>query len=120
MIRATPYRSVLTALICLALLLLLFAARYTPARASSETQPAVQEPRFIGEVREVTTPVTVSDHHGNPVNGLQPGQFRLMDNGAEQKIHVDNALEPITMVVAVQSNAGVEPILPAVRRIPSC
>jgi len=72
----------------------------------------------VGEVKEVTTPVTVADHDGNPVNGLEANQFHLRDNGSEQKIHVDMSFQPISMVIAVQANAGVESILPAVRRIP--
>jgi VWFA-related protein len=49
---------------------------------------------------------------------LQANQFRVMDNGKEQAIHVETSYVPISMVIAVQANAGVESILPQVRRIP--
>jgi VWFA-related protein len=52
------------------------------------------------------------------LNGLQTSQFHLIDNGSEQNIHVDMSVQPISVVVAVQANAGVESILPQVRRIP--
>jgi len=67
----------------------------------------------------VTTPVTVTDRAGNIVNGLGPRDFRLTDNGKVQKIDQDVAVYPISMVIAVQANAEVEKMLPAIQKMGS-
>ena len=67
----------------------------------------------------VTTPVTVTDRAGNIVNGLGPKDFRLTDNGKIQKIDQDVAVYPISMVIAVQANAEVEKMLPAIQKMGS-
>jgi VWFA-related protein len=67
----------------------------------------------------VITPVTVTDRNGNIVNNLTPKDFRLTDNGKVQKIDEDAAVHPISMVIAVQANAEVEKMLPAVQKVGS-
>ena len=67
----------------------------------------------------VTTPVTVTDRAGNIINGLGPKDFRLTDNGKLQKIDQDVAVYPISMVIAVQANAEVEKMLPAIQKMGS-
>ncbi len=67
----------------------------------------------------VLAPVSVTDRDGKFVNGLTPLDFRLLDNGKEQKITEDVASHPISLVVLVQANAGVEKILPQVQKIGS-
>ena len=67
----------------------------------------------------VITPVTVTDRKGNIVNGLGPKDFRLTDNGKVQKIDQDVAIYPISMVIAVQANAEVEKMLPAIQKMGS-
>ena len=76
---------------------------------------------LIGVVttHEVITPVTVTDRAGNIVNGLGPKDFRLTDNGKVQKIDEDVAVHPISMVIAVQANAEVEKMLPAIQKMGS-
>src|SRR5436309_4498177 len=56
-----------------------------PAGAEPGQSPAV----FRSSVSEVQAPVLVLDRDGQYVNGLQPEQFHLFDNGKEQNIHVD-------------------------------
>jgi VWFA-related protein len=73
--------------------------------------------RFVTTVQQVTAPVLVYDANGNYVNGLKPGQFHLFDNGKEQNIQVDEAFQPISMVICVQANSGVEHMLPNINRI---
>jgi VWFA-related protein len=68
-------------------------------------------------VQEVTAPVLVFDRDGNYVNGLQPQQFHLFDNGKEQNIQVDVNYQPISLAICLQVNAHVESILPQVRKI---
>lgn len=118
MIHMPVFRSFLASLLCLAILPTVTPAQQVPPAASGENPPNAQQPRFTGEVKEVTAPVTVTDRDGNLVNGLQPYQFHLTDNGKDQDIHVDVSYEPISLVLAVQANAGVEAILPQVRKIP--
>src|SRR5215510_6809333 len=68
-------------------------------------------------VQEVTAPVLVFDREGNYVNGLQPHQFHLFDNGKEQNIQVDVSYQPISLVICLQVNAHVDGILPQIRKI---
>ena len=70
-------------------------------------------------IHVVTTPVTVTDRAGNIVNGLGPKDFRLTDNGQLQKIDQDVAIYPVSMVIAVQANAEVEKMLPAIQKVGS-
>jgi len=65
----------------------------------------------------VVTPVTVFDKRGSYVDGLEPPQFHLYDNNKQQKIDVDIAYQPMSMVIAIQANQHVEKILPQVRKI---
>lgn len=84
-----------------------------------QTLPAQQDQPLVfrESVEEVTAPVLVFDNDGNYVNGLQPFQFHLLDNGKEQNIQVDVAYQPISLVICLQVNAHVEGIIPQVRKI---
>ncbi len=86
------------------------------AAQETETQTA-EDVKFRTTVNFVAAPVTVVDKNGAYVNGLEPNQFRLWDNGKEQDIRVDVSFQPISLVVAVQSNAAVESVLPQVQKI---
>src|SRR5262249_18943147 len=90
-------------------------------QAVSPEVAADQPPQIIGRslVTDVIVPVTVHDRDGNIVNGLQPRNFHLDDNDKEQEIAVDVSFHPISLVLAVQSNASVEAILPQVRKVGS-
>ena len=111
------FRSFLASLLCLVIL-----PTVTPSQqigpAAATGGPVDQQPRFTTQVKEVITPVLVTDRDGNLINGLQPYQFHLTDNDKEQDIHVDVTYEPISLVVAVQANTSVDAILPQVRKIP--
>src|SRR6059036_931155 len=82
----------------------------------SQQQPTLPAPLpqeqlpVIGRatVEEVTAPVLVFDREGNYVNGLQPNQFHLFDNGKEQNIQVDVSYQPISLVICLQVNAHVD------------
>ncbi len=74
---------------------------------------------FRATVKIVAAPAVVTDRSGNYVNGLQPGDFRLLDNEKPQNIHVDISYVPISLVMAVQANSSMEPVLPEIRRIGS-
>jgi VWFA-related protein len=68
-------------------------------------------------VRYVSVPTTVLDPDGHGyVNGLNTTDFELLDNGVPQKISADFSEQPLSVVLAVQANADVEPILPEIRK----
>jgi VWFA-related protein len=93
-----------------------------PPPAPQSQQPAQDQlempTTFIKTTVEVVqAPVLVFDHDGNYVDGLQPHQFHLFDNGKEQNINVDVTYIPISLVICLQANAHVEGILPQVKKI---
>ena len=106
---------------------LLFAAPWlagqTPEQQRSpESAPeaTAEQPTFRVPVRVVEAPVTVIDKRTDTyVDGLQPQDFRLFDNGKEQNIHVDVTFQPISMVIAIQASDQVEGILPKINHIGS-
>jgi VWFA-related protein len=68
-------------------------------------------------VQEVVAPTTVVDADGTYVTGLKPMQFRLFDNDKLQTIKVDEVVQPVSLVVAVQADSKVEAILPKVQKL---
>jgi VWFA-related protein len=77
------------------------------------------EPLFRIGTLNIVAPVLVTDRDGNIVDGLQPSQFHLWDNGKEQNIQVDVTYEPISLVVAIQCSARVETLLPQIKHLGS-
>jgi VWFA-related protein len=65
----------------------------------------------------VNTPVTVRDAKGQMVHSLEASEFKIMDNGVEQKItHFDLGGEPLSLVVVVETSSRVEPMLAQIRK----
>jgi VWFA-related protein len=91
----------------------------TPAASESAptTPPAAESPDLKVSVREVIAPVTVLDRNGAIVDGIEPGRFHLYDNGQQQNIHVDVAVQPVSVVVAVQQSDRVDAVLNQVHKI---
>ena len=54
------------------------------------------------------------DGHGY-VNGLDAKDFELLDNNKQQKISAEFTQQSMSVVLVVQANADVEPVLQAVR-----
>ncbi len=68
-------------------------------------------------VRYVLVPTTVLDPDGHGyVNGLNTTDFELLDNGKPQKIAADFSQQPLSVVLAIQANSEVEPVLPMIRK----
>src|SRR5262245_10734283 len=86
-------------------------------QTTPQTESKEQPLTIRTTVTQVVAPVLVFDRDGNYVNGLQPFQFHLYDNGKEQNISVDVTYIPISLVVCLQANSKVEGILPQVRKI---
>jgi VWFA-related protein len=76
-------------------------------------------PVFRSDVVYVQVPVTVRDVNGNYVNGLAPVDFQLLDRGIPQPVTLDVAAHPISLVIAVQSDATARQILPTVQKTAS-
>jgi VWFA-related protein len=65
----------------------------------------------------VNTPVTVRDRSGEMVHTLEAKDFRITDNGVEQKItHFDLGGDPISLLVVVETSSRIEPLMPQIRK----
>jgi VWFA-related protein len=99
----------------LVILASLAAAQVPPPTVSdaNRDQPIIETFKFV------LAPVTVTDHNGNFVPGLTVYDFRLSDNGKNQRITEDVTSHPISMVVVIQANSDVEKILPQIQKLAS-
>lgn len=79
--------------------------------------PAEQLKHSIrSRVNEVTAPVTVRDPKGEMVFDLRQDNFRVYDNGAEQKIdHFDVGGDPLSIVLVIESSSHIEPMFPSIK-----
>jgi len=68
-------------------------------------------------VRYVLVPTTVLDPDGHGyVNGLSTTDFELLDNGKPQKIAADFSQQPLSVVLVIQANSEIEPVLPMIKK----
>ena len=67
-------------------------------------------------VRNIVAPTTVTKD-GRYVSDLQPHEFRLIDRGKEQTLKVELAFQPLDIVVCIQANNTVEPVLDKIKQI---
>jgi len=66
----------------------------------------------------VNTPVTVRNAKGSMVHDLEAVDFKITDNGVEQKItHFALGGDPISLVVVVETSSRIDPILPQIRKL---
>ena len=100
----------------LALLLCAAGGASISAQEAPAHEAASDQPIRVG-VNVVMAPVTVLNRQGEYVSGLQPQDFRLLDNSKEQNIHVDVTFIPISLVIAIQANDHVEGMLPKIAKI---
>ncbi len=104
----------------MALLTRLIAVSGLALLAVAQPPAAPETPTTIRvDVTEIVVPVTALDSDNQPIPGLKPQQFRLLDNGKEQDIKVDSIYNPVSLVIAVQANSSVEAVLPQVRKVGS-
>jgi VWFA-related protein len=70
-------------------------------------------------VRYVLVPTTVLDPDGHGyVNGLSSSDFELLDNDKPQKVNAEDvSQQPLSMVLVVQANSEVEPMIPKLRQM---
>jgi VWFA-related protein len=101
MLSVKPSCKRLTAAVALAALSH-FAWAQTEAPAQQET------PSFRAESTLVLVPTLVKDKSGKPVFTLKADDFTVTDNGAEQKITLedDTDAQPLALVVALETGGG--------------
>jgi VWFA-related protein len=88
----------------------------TPA-PGAHVQQAPPQPKIGVRVTLVNTPVTVRDAKGQMVNNLDAKDFRITDNGVEQKItHFDLGGDALSLVILVETSSRIAPLLPQVRK----
>lgn len=81
----------------------------------------VQQPPAAAQIKVkvdlVSTPVTVRDPSGEPVLSLEKENFRIFDNGIEQRIEdFDLGGDPLSVALVVEASSRIEPMLPAIRK----
>ncbi|HEV8384487.1 MAG TPA: VWA domain-containing protein [Candidatus Acidoferrales bacterium] len=80
-------------------------------------QPPPDKAQIRVRVQMVSTPVTVRDKSGELVLELEKKDFRIFDNGVEQRVEdFDLGGDPISLVVVAETSSRIEALLPAVRR----
>lgn len=88
----------------------------TPQPGAPVQQPP-PPPKIGVRVTLVSTPVTVRDAKGQIVANLDAKDFRVTDNGVEQKItHFELGGDPLSLVILVETSSRVAPLLPQVRK----
>jgi len=85
-------------------------------------QPVQQVPpnaqaKLKVQVALVNMPVTVRNAKGDMVNDLDAKDFRITDNGVEQKIsHFDLGGDPLSLVILIETSSRIDPLLPGMRK----
>jgi VWFA-related protein len=80
-------------------------------------QQVLPQTKLVVRVSLVNTPVTVRDAKGDMVANLEMKDFRITDNGIEQKIsHFDLGGDPISLVVLLETSSRIDPMLPELRK----
>ena len=68
-------------------------------------------------VRQILVPTSVLDPDGHGyVNGLDAKDFELLDNNKVQHVTAEYTQQPLSVVLVVQANADIEPVLPALKK----
>jgi VWFA-related protein len=94
-------------------------AAVIPAILLTLPSPA-QDSKFHAETRVVIVPVSATDARGKPLDGLEAGDFSLLDNGVEERIALDvfdTGVAPISLVAAIQSSGISAAALAKIRKI---
>jgi VWFA-related protein len=65
----------------------------------------------------ILVPVNVTDHQGKTMDGLTESDFNVLDNGKRVKHSLETTIQPIALVVAVQTSAIAGPALAKVQKI---
>ena len=83
-----------------------------------EAMPSAEQQKHAIRVRvnEVTAPVIVRNPQGEMVFDLQKDNFRVYDNGAEQKIdHFDVGGDPLSIVLVIEASSHIQPMFSSIK-----
>src|SRR5271170_3219385 len=87
-----------------------------PGQAVQQVPPDVQAKLRV-RVALVNMPVTVRNSKGDMVHDLDAKDFRITDNGVEQKIlHFDLGGDPVSVVILIETSTRIDPLLPQMRK----
>jgi VWFA-related protein len=84
-----------------------------------EPMPPAEQLKHTIRVRvnQVTTPVIVRDASGEMVFDLKEPNFKVYDNGTEQKIdHFDVGGDPLSIVLVMEASSHIAPMFPTMKR----
>jgi VWFA-related protein len=88
-----------------------------PPKSTEPVETSSSNPTFTVMGRDVLVPTTVFDPDGHGyVNGLSAGDFEVMDNDKPQRVNADYTQLPLSVVVTVQANSEIEPVLSSLRK----
>ncbi len=87
-----------------------------PGQSVQQVPPNAQAKLKV-QVALVNMPVTVRNAKGDMVNDLDAKDFRITDNGVEQKIsHFDLGGDPLSLVILIETSSRIDPLLPGMRK----
>lgn len=86
-----------------------------PSQPVETTPGATVIPGVTTQYVLVPTSVLDPDGHGY-VNGLTANEFEVYDNNKLQKISAEYTEQPVSVVLVIQANAEIEPLLPELKR----
>jgi VWFA-related protein len=95
---------------------LLFA---TAACIRAQEPPAASDPVFKVTTPLVLVPATVTNKHGQTIDGLNASDFVLLDNGVPQRPSLEYTLSPISLVLVIEANSRSGAVLRKVQKIGS-
>jgi VWFA-related protein len=78
-----------------------------------------QDLPFRSTTRLVLAPVAVNDGQGRPVEGLTAKDFILYDSNTPVAIQIEDTMQPLSLVVVVQSSEHAQSMLDKLRRATS-
>jgi len=87
-----------------------------PDDTGATAEGTASSPTFRVNRKLVFVPTTVTDKRtGNYIDGLTARDFELYDNDKPQKIESDLIAQPLSVVVTVQANSEVDPVISKLR-----
>ena len=97
---------------------LFFAAYHAMGQSPASAQQSPGRlPSINIKVDLVSTPVVVTDAKGEPVLDLTEQNFRVSDNGVDEKIEdFDLGGGPLSVAIVVETSSRIESLLPAIRK----
>lgn len=88
-----------------------------PGQAVQKAPQGAQQQSIRVRVNLVNTPVVVRDARGELVLDLEENNFRVFDNGVQQKLEgFDMGGGPLSVVIVMETSSRIQPLLPALRR----